>query len=378
MGHLASLGCVADRGGATEKETAGSAGPANLTASVNTNHRMADAGPGVLAPAASGVVKFIERDGGDVDAIFGRAGIAPQSITDLTLSLQLGSYCALFEEAARTTQNDNFGLWFGNQFAPQDLGLLGYVAVVSPTVGSALDNFVNLFHFHQQGSAMALVERDHMMALQYQIHDGRIIERRQDAELSLGMFFNVIREGHGADWAPEEVHFEHPKPFEWREHERAFNAPVYFNQPTNALLFREDDLFFRMPNSDPRLLAVVQTCLSALGLSEARQTNAVDRFRNHLRVRLPEGYPLIDSMAAELGLAVSTVRRALAQEGLSYKALVEATRQELSVMYLRQIHLPLSEIAFLLGYSELSAFSRAFRRWYDASPREYRDRLLNR
>src|SRR3546814_5592789 len=86
--------------------------------------------------------------------------------------------------------------------------------------------------------------------LEYQIVAPDILWRRQDAELSLGMFLNVIREGGGAHWAPEEVHFEHPKPQIWQEHESAFDAPVYFGQSCNALVFRPALLDRPMPSRD--------------------------------------------------------------------------------------------------------------------------------
>ncbi|MEE8534580.1 MAG: AraC family transcriptional regulator ligand-binding domain-containing protein, partial [Kiloniellales bacterium] len=77
--------------------------------------------PGVLAPAATGAAGFIEQNGGDADRVFGRSGIEPEAIDNPVLGLQLECYCGLFEEAARQTRNDNFGLWFGNQFLPRDL-----------------------------------------------------------------------------------------------------------------------------------------------------------------------------------------------------------------------------------------------------------------
>jgi AraC-like DNA-binding protein len=338
----------------------------------------AETGPGVLAPAATGAARLIETYGGDVDRIFGRVGIPPEIIENPIQSLSLGAFCGLFEEAARVTQHDNFGLWFGHQFKPRDLGMWGYMAVCSPTVGSALENLIGHFESHQQGSVMRLREADNLLRLEYQITDGRILERRQDAELSLGMFFNVIRECYGTAWSPEEVHFEHPKPLDWMEHERAFEAPVYFNQPTNALLFRREALEGRMPNCDLKLMNLLQTCLSALGLSREVSQNLIDRLRNQVRIRLPEGYPSLDSIAQELGQSAAAIQRSLAFEGLSYKDLVENTRRDLAQVYLRQAHMALSEIAFLLGYSELSAFSRAFRRWYGLSPRDYRDQLSQR
>jgi len=95
----------------------------------------ADGKPIVLAAAATGILDQIHASRGDVDQIFGNAGIAPAMAGSPTLKLQLSSFCHLFEEASHQTGNDNFGLWFGNQFQPRDLGLWGYAAVSSPTVG---------------------------------------------------------------------------------------------------------------------------------------------------------------------------------------------------------------------------------------------------
>ena len=169
--------------------------------------------PGVIASAATGIVAFIEARGGDVDRIFGRAGIAPDTAGSPTLKVELKSYCQLFEVASADTKCDNFGLWFGNQFQPRDLGLWGYSAISAPTLGGALSNLVDLFLFHQQSSSMSLRRgQDGLMRLEYQIEAPDIVERRQDAELSLGMFLNVFRDCLGQQWVPEEVHFEHPRP----------------------------------------------------------------------------------------------------------------------------------------------------------------------
>src|SRR5574338_163328 len=112
------------------------------------------AAPAILASAATGIVGHIERLHGDIDSIFGNAGIAPDMAGVPTLQLRLASFITLFEEAARRTRQDNFGLWFGNQFMPRDLGLWGYAAISSPTVGSALENLVNLFCYQQGSSVM--------------------------------------------------------------------------------------------------------------------------------------------------------------------------------------------------------------------------------
>jgi AraC-like DNA-binding protein len=353
---------MSEPAGVERGELSGGGGPSN--------------GPIVLAAAATGIVDFIEHAGGDIDRIFGNSGIAPDMAGSPTLKLRLADYCRLFEEASRRTQHDNFGLWFGNQFQPRDLGLWGYAAISSPTLGTALENLVGLFRFHQESSAMRLVSAPNgLMRLEYRIESPEILERRQDAELSLGMFLNVIRECCGTHWAPEEVHFEHPRPQMWKEHEAAFNAPVYFSQTTNALALRRDILDRAMPGRDLKMLSMMQTCLETLGL-QGGEPSLFDRIRSAIRVRLPDGYPTLDQIAGELRVSAASVQRSLSEQGLTYKDAVEAMRRNLARMYLDQRQLPLTEVALLLGYSELSAFTRAFTRWTGLSPRAYRQSLI--
>ena len=331
--------------------------------------------PHVLAPAATGVDEFINQHGGDVDRVFGEAGVDQKCIGNPTEGMSLKSFCGLFESASENTRNDNFGLWFGNQFQPNDLGLWGYAAISSPTLGNALDNLIDLFRYHQQCSMMRLASASNGYCnLEYQVRDPQIFERRQDAELSLGMFLNVIREGAGTNWQPEEIYFEHPKPENSSEHEKAFDAPVFFSQKINAIVFNPAVLENKMPNSDLKLMSLTRTCLESLHTNTPFTQNLTDRIRNIIRIKLADGYPSLELVAESIYMSTSAIQRSLAWEGLSYTDLVEETRKSLAEMYFKQRNLSLSEIAYLLGYSELSAFSRAFRRWTGLSPREYRGR----
>ncbi|CAH0281620.1 MULTISPECIES: AraC-like transcriptional regulator QhpR [Erwinia] len=326
---------------------------------------------GVLAAAASGLSDFISHSGGDVDRIFGVSGIDPELLAQPTLSLGLINYCRVMEEAARSSGCDNFGLHYGRQFKPQSLGLIGYIGLCSATLEQALQNVAHAFPWHQHDTLTRLVDKGDCWRLDYQVRHGAILCRRQDAELTLGMFMNLIRHVAGKHWAPREVHFEHPRPAQWHEHCKAFDAPVYFDQPFNSLLIPKRDLARAMPDSDPLLLGVMQDAIRRLN-SATPQQNIVDQARAQVHRVMLQGEPVLEEVADKMGLSSWSLQRRLREEGLSFTALVDAVRCEMAKHYLQQRQLPISEMALLLGYSEVSAFSRAFRRWFGISPRQWR------
>ncbi|WZB71681.1 AraC family transcriptional regulator [Achromobacter xylosoxidans] len=157
-------------------------------------------------------MSFILLEGGDPDRVLGLAGVSATALGQPASSLGLDLYCRVMEQAAANTCNGNFGLRYGQQYEPGQLGLLGYVALASPTVGAAFENIGGLFHHHQQRSILRVVRQPELSRIEYQILDRSIAARRQDAELSLGMFFNILRHALGSRWSPEAVLFEHARP----------------------------------------------------------------------------------------------------------------------------------------------------------------------
>ena len=168
--------------------------------------------PKVLSCAATGVVEHIKRNQGDVAAVFSCAGIRVDDLNSPVNELMLNQFCTLFDAAAKNTRNDNFGLEVGSTFKPEHLGPLGYAAICSPTLSAAVGNLVKYFPAHQGLTSFGLIQDGDVFWLSYRINDKRIEQRRQDAELSLGIFWNIFKSALGEHWRPLEVRFEHPKP----------------------------------------------------------------------------------------------------------------------------------------------------------------------
>jgi len=325
----------------------------------------------VLAAATTGFSEFTVRNGGVPERILCRVGVRENQLTNLNEPIDLGSYVRMLEVAAVDTGNDNFGLWYGQQFKPEFLGLIGAVAICSPTLGAALANMARFFPYHQQATHTAFSCQGEFARLEYQIMDGSILNRRQDAELTLGMFANVLRHCLGPAWTPEVVQFEHPMPGEWREHRQAFAAPVLFGQRTNAMIFRSDRLRQLMPQGNLRRAnACGQELMKISG--DAGALSLLNRVKGEIRHYLPEGVPSIESVADSVGMPRWTLQRRLGNYGLSFSDVIDLVRRELAETHVRQSFTRLNDISEILGYSELSAFSRAFRRWFGVSPQRYR------
>jgi len=327
--------------------------------------------PRVSAVAASGVVGLIGQYGGNSDRIFGAARLEIGQLANPAAQLDLQSYCDLFEQAARQTGVDHFGLHFGNSYRVENMGPLAQLVLNSPTLGTALQNLCRYFPAIQEHSTLCLQEEGPLIQLKYQIRDGRIARRRQDAELSIGIFNNFFRRCFGAAWSPEEVHFEHLRAAQPGVHQDVLNAPVYFAQASNAILFRRANLAAAMPGANPALAPSLHAELSRRSAA-ARPDDFTGLAVQQIRAGFHEGDPSIAKVAARLGMSRASLYRRLAAAGSDFSLLTQTVRQELALIYVAEPHIPFTEIAALLGYSELSAFSRAFRRWTSLSPAAYR------
>ena len=327
---------------------------------------------GVLSAAASGLDAFITDHGGDLDRVFGHAGINPEQLAHPTLSLALPNYCQVLEEAARQTGCEHFGLRYGEQFKPQALGLLGYVGLCSPTLEAALVNFAEAFPFHQHNTLIQLVDAGECYRFDYQIRHASIRERRHDAELTMGMAMNLVRHVLGDQWHPREVLFEHSRLDSGEQHRQVFGAQVRFDQPCNGLLIPKADIAGRvMPGSDPILLMLVKDAIRQLS-GDPAEDDLPARVEAVIADQLGSGEPSLEAVAMAVNLGPTALQRRLREHGCCFTQVVEQVRQRLAQRYLREGITSVTQLAGLLGYSETSAFSRAFRRWHGVSPRQWR------
>ncbi len=320
-----------------------------------------------------GLDALLQRRGVGLSQVCARVGVDAAQLSQPEGRLPVHRFVALLEEAARASGDDSIGLRLGFSHGPDSFGPLGDAITQAPDIAGAIANVARYFHVHQEGAVLELRIEGRNAVITYCIRDAGILDYRQDAELSIAKMMTFTRIVTGCrNWTPSAVYFEHPEPRDSSEHRRIFGAPVYFSQPYNALVAPREILAMRVNGADCGDLAQLHSLAAARAAESAPGDDLLAGVRQHILRGLRAGGVSIEKVAATMDLSERTLQRRLGECGATFNELVERMRFELSQRYLRQDHLSLTEIGYLLGYSELSAFSRAFRRWAGVSPIEFR------
>ncbi|WP_437625705.1 AraC family transcriptional regulator [Sorangium sp. So ce1151] len=188
----------------------------------------------------------------------------------------------------------------------------------------------------------------------------------------MGLWVLRARVLTGVPFAPHRVTFAHPAPADRREYDRLLAVPLGFDADENAVLFDASFLDTPTVRSDPALGAVLRRHADELLARLPAEPSVRGALERHLIEALGRGVPDVAAAARALGMSARTLQRRLGDEGESYKSVLDEARRKLAVAHMRERGRTVSEVAFLLGFSEVSAFSRAFRRWTGHSPAAYR------
>jgi AraC-like DNA-binding protein len=193
----------------------------------------------------------------------------------------------------------------------------------------------------------------------------------QQSEFYAGLLLRTGRESTTAPWQPLEVHFRHP-PIEPRaERERLLRAPVHFSRAHDQIVLPASVLDLPLRERDPVFLEVMQRHANAL-LRKVTPRTLQERVRSTLVDLIPEGRATLEEVAAALSASPRTLQRELQQEGTSFTSELDAVKRQVAEQSIASGRLEIIEVAFITGFTELSAFYRAFRRWTGTTPGEYR------
>jgi len=331
--------------------------------------------PTIRAGAITGVLGALRAFGFDAEGLFGEVGLDAGAIdADAELTVPLRNFVAMLELAAQRISAPRFGLRVGLAHTPAELGVLGYVLVHSPDLGAAVSNLQRYVGAHQQGADLTIEREDGLVRIGYRISDPSIQPRVQDAELTVAVGVALFRDLCTGGFRAHEVWFEHGAPEDDAEHRELLGCPVRFAMPTNCLVVDEALLERPTPAPDAALLGILERHAEQLVQERQQASSLSEQVRVAIAERLKDGVPTLEGIARPLGMSEATLRRRLDDEDTSFRAELDAARHGLAIRYLGDANLTITEVAFLLGYSDGTAFHRAFKRWSGETPRAYRRR----
>jgi len=249
-------------------------------------------------------------------------------------------------------------------------------------LGLAMKSALNLQSSYERAERYALVLTS-VTAYQVEISgEGAFMHLHREGERRLGMRLSnetsiasiaaISREVSTRPFNPIAVYFKHAAPDDISAHELYFGCPVHFNSDKDALYLSKATLLAPNKLGDSGVSKFFETHLDS-ELSKLSDDGALDKqVRMQISQSLSEGIPKVSDVASQLGMSARTLQRRLASSGFSYQTLVDESRRELAKRLLSQTNFSLVEVAFMTGFSEQSAFNRAFKRWAGQTPRSYR------
>ncbi|WP_181197357.1 AraC family transcriptional regulator [Enhygromyxa salina] len=305
-----------------------------------------------------------------------RFGIDEAALADPEARMPLPRFYDLLEDAAARTGDDLLGMHYSLGFDAASLDVLGFLAMTSVNLGVAFERMFRyqaLLYEGEFGTIERAAGRVTVRILNW--GPARPAHRMWSEAAAVDMVVNG-RRMVGQEFEVHELRFRHaaPTPVAARRLRELLAAPVRFEAEDDALVVPEAVLALPMPSADPAMFEYFDREAARRAAEFARpSSNLLDELRRVIRAVLPEGVPELSALAEELEHSPRTLQRRLAEHGTSLRQVVDELRHELALHHLAA-GLSIAEVSFLLGFSEPSAFHRAFKRWTDRTPAQWRKR----
>lgn len=347
-----------------------------MTADDKTSTLDATEGGTVLAAMVQGNLHAARAFGLDAAALARAAGLTDEALAEPDGRVPFERHVALWEAIEADARALQFGAWLGTNMTPPALGVVGYVMQHAPDVRAALACLERFNGLLGEGVGPRLSTRGDQLVL-HRVEPprlARLLSLSIAAPLGTVTLVRALAGLGEAEPVALEVGFQHPPfpPATLEVLRRALGCPLRFNEGEMRLVLPRALLDRPLPAPDPGLFSYLERHAEALQARVAAVASPAARVRELLAAGLRDGEPDQASIAKALAVTERTLQRRLQDEGTTFAALLDDVRRELARMYLGDPKLAIFEVAFLLGYSEPSAFNRAFRRWTGESPSDFR------
>lgn len=325
-----------------------------------------------LASAIHPLWSLLEDHGQEPDPLFRKAGIDPAWLKNPKARLPVAACNIAWLRASSRITDPCFGVKAGEHWHPSMFGALGYAWLASTSLREALGRLARYTDLVLERGAVEVSDGsggDVTVTLSYQ---GSPFTLPALADATLSILLRLCRLNAGDALNPKRITLFHSAPSNAGSYFSYFRCPVEFDAERDSLTLDKKVVDEPLPTANPHLahLNDQEIIRYLAGLDRNR---IVDRARATIIEQLASGRVSGETVARALHVSVRTLNRQLQGEGTSFKSLLDDTRCKLAGTYLSDEHISLTQIAFMLGFSEPSAFTRAYRRWTGQPPSAARD-----
>ena len=309
----------------------------------------------------------------DPEAIFKAAHLDPELMYQPGARYPLDKVAMLWEEAAGRIKDPCFGLAAATTWHPTHFGTLGYALLMSKSLRITLERLLRFHKVLSEARFGKIHEDDEKRTLVFTLtyrDEAPYPPCREDA--ALAWIMSTLRINFQHNLTPVSVTFTHDRPDCAGKYYEFFKGPVTFNAPTGGLALPLELVDVVLPGANEELARFNDQAMSRY-LATLNDDSWSTRVRRLIMEHLPSGTITVEKAASELHISTRKLQRLLKEEKTTFLALLNETRMRLAKEYVQSESMDLTEIAFLLGFSELSTFSRSFKRWTGKSPVKYRN-----
>lgn len=318
---------------------------------------------------SQGIARALQASGVDSARIFRSVGVPITSTNDPMSRLPTSSMTRLYRACVDVTHNPYFGLTVARYVHISNLHALGYALAASATLMDFCLRLERYFRLVSQVAKVTVNEAEGKVFLRFE-HLVEISGETEDA--TFGLLILTMRLLYKQSFNPLRVEFHRAMPREGAEpYESMMRAPVSFSHPAGLLVFDRADMQQSLYGSCPEL-AQVNDAIAIKYMAQLDKDDVITGVTQKLIELLPSGDFNREKIASALCMSPATLYLKLAERGTSFQDLLDHTRKELACSYLHQATRSVTEVTFLLGFSDTSNFTRAFKRWTGTSPTNYR------
>lgn len=316
-------------------------------------------------------LRLVELYGIDPQRFAQQFGIASTVIPDARMRLPSALLDSAFEKAALLIPDPAFALRAAECWHPSNLGPLGHGWLSSGSLRTALKRMARYMKIIGQRMSSRCADDPDGLRFIYEHGRGDTPAGYVMADFGLSLIISMCRTNFGPSLTPESTTLRRPAPANPKAYEDFFGSPVTFGAAEDSFVLAREIADRPLPTANPELAATFDAILTA-ELAELGNSDLSTQCKAYLLQELTSGEPSEAEVARAMGMSSRTMQRKLRERGLTYKGILDETRYHLARRYLNDPARTVTEITFLLGFSEQSAFTRAFKRWSGQAPTAYR------